>query len=184
MGEIMLTTDRNYFLKAERIGFSKWQHSDIKLAELLWGNPEVTQLICASGTFSKADIVKRLNQELDNDAAYQVQYWPIFQLISHELIGCCGLRPHTGPAKKEYEIGFHLRPEFWGQGYAWEAASAVIDYAFTVLKADKLFAGHHPGNAASQWLLVKLGFTYVEDKFYEPTGLYHPSYELNNPECA
>ena len=42
----------------------------------------------------------------------------------------------------------------------------------------KLFVGHHPHNAASQKVLLKLGFQYLSDRFYEPTGLYHPSYEM------
>ena len=82
--------------------------------------------------------------------------------------------------KIEYEIGFHFRPEFWGQRYASEAANAVIDYAFRVLKADKLFAGHNPNNVASRKTLLSLGFAYIGDEFYEPTGLQHPSYELKN----
>lgn len=166
---------RKYFLKTERIGFSIWEKEDSQLAKLLWGNPEVTRFICASGQFSENDIINRLNQEISNNKEYKVQYWPIFELASNELIGCCGLRPY---AENEYEIGFHLRPEFWGKGCAKEAANAVIDYAFTVLKAKALFAGHNPNNIASRKVLNKLGFVYVRDEFYEPTGLLHPSYEL------
>jgi RimJ/RimL family protein N-acetyltransferase len=169
--------ERKIFLKTDRIGFSRWSQDDIKLAELLWGNPEVTRFICASGEFNADDIVNRLNKEIANNTEYQVQYWPIFELISNELIGCCGLRPYN---ENEYEIGFHLRPEFWEQGYAMESANAVIHYAFTVLKAESLFAGHNPNNTASQKLLSKLRFTYIGDELYKPTGLYHPSYELNN----
>lgn len=55
-----------------------------------------------------------------------------------------------------------------------------IIYGFEILKADKLFAGHNPNNKASQKVLQKLGFVYIGDEFYEPTGLYHPSYELIN----
>lgn len=100
----------------------------------------------------------------------------VFELATNDLIGCCGLRPYK---INEYAIGFHLRPEFWRHGYAAEAANAVIEYAFTVLKAEKLFAGHNPNNIKSRKLLEKLGF-YIGDEFYEPTGLYHPSYELKN----
>lgn len=144
---------REFFMKTMRVGFSKWRPEDIRLAETLWGDPEVTRLICASGCFSREDIENRLNQELHNDGEYGVQYWPIFALASGELIGCCGLRPHGA---SEYEIGFHLRPKFWGQGYAAEAARAVIEYAFARLGARKLFAGHNPNNAASRRVLGKL----------------------------
>lgn len=169
--------ERNYFLKTDRIGFSNWKQNDIELAKSLWGDSEVTQFICAGGKFGETDIINRLEREIYNDKKYQVQYWPIFEITTHKLIGCCGLRPF---AENEYEIGFHLRPMFWGKGYAKEAATAVIDYAFTVLRASKLFAGHNPDNIVSGKLLNALGFVYIGDKFYEPTDLYHPSYELKN----
>lgn len=167
--------DRDFFLTTNRIGFSEWEKDDIKLAELLWGDPDVTRFICASGKFSTNDIRTRLEKEIKNKSMYNIQYWPIFKLDSNELIGCCGLKPYS---KGKYEIGFHLRPKFWGQGYAMEAAKTVINYAFTVLKAEELFAGHNPNNIASSKLLLKLDFSYIGDEFYEPTGLYHPSYEL------
>ena len=166
---------RDFFLTTNRIGFSKWQKGDIQLAELLWGDPDVTRFICASGRFDVDDISARLEKEIYNETEYHVQYWPVFELSSGNLIGCCGLRPYRGG---KYEIGFHLRPQFWGKGYATEAATAVIDYAFSALKAEALFAGHNPNNVASSKVLLKLGFHYIGDEFYEPTGLYHPSYDL------
>ena len=181
---------RNYFLKTERTGFSVWSPDDLGLAELLWGDPEVTKYICAAGKFSAEEIRKRLETEQENGRLFHVQYWPVFELRTGKLVGCCGLRPHGTCAEnggkndgkqssiKEYEIGFHLRPEFWGQGYAAECAGAVIRYAFDTLGADKLFAGHNPNNVRSKKVLAKLGFQYTGDEFYEPTGLYHPSYEL------
>ena len=75
-------------------------------------------------------------------------------------------------------MGFHLCPEFWGKGYATEAANAVIDYAFGQLHAEGLFAGHNPKNTVSGKILTKLGFEYIGDEFYAPTRLYHPSYEM------
>ena len=168
---------RDFFLTTSRIGFSEWKNDDLRLAEMLWGDSDVTKFICASGRFSAKDIESRLNKEIENSITHGVQYWPIFELISNELIGCCGLRPYK---EGKYEIGFHLRPKFWRQGYAVEAAQAAINYAFSVLMSDGLFAGHNPNNTASSKVLLKLGFQYVGDEFYEPTGLYHPSYELIN----
>lgn len=55
----------------------------------------------------------------------------------------------------------------------------MIRYAFERLQADRLFAGHNPNITASKRVLLKLGFTYIGDEFYPPTGLYYPSYELN-----
>ncbi len=166
-------------METERIGFSKWKSSDRKLADLLWGDTDVTHFICASGVFTQQDIKNRLDTEIQNDTKYRIQYWPIFELSNSELIGCCGLRP----CKDEqyiFEIGFHLRKKYWGNGFASEAAHAVIRYAFSSLSAKELRAGHHPENVASRKLLTKLGFQYVTDCYYAPTGLYHPSYLLLN----
>lgn len=167
--------ERLYFMKTLRIGFSNWEEDDVELARSLWGDPQVTRYICASGKMSEEEITHRLKLEMTNQMKYHVQYWPIFTLDSHELIGCCGLRPYKD---YQYEMGIHLRPRFWNKGYALEACKAVIDYAFNYLHAESLFAGHHPKNKASQKLLIKLGFQYVRDEFYKPTGLYHPSYKL------
>lgn len=167
-----------YFLKTDRIGFARWAEADLSLAQSLWGEAAVTRYICATGNFSQSDIENRLKQELANDAALGIQYWPIFELASGEFLGCCGLRPRDG---RQYELGFHLRPQFWGQGYAVEAATAVIRYAFDVLGADSLFAGHNPQNVNSAKVLKKLGFTCIGEEFYAPTGLNHPSYLLKRP---
>ena len=172
---------RQYFMITPRTGFSAWRREDGELAGLLWGNPQVTRYICASGRFTPEEIVERLEREVLNGERYHVQYWPFFELSSGELIGCCGLRPRPD-REGEYELGFHLRPDFWGRGYAKEAAEAVISYACSELHAAGLFAGHNPDNTASGRLLLKLGFTYIGDEFYGPTGRMHPSYELTRRE--
>lgn len=175
------TTNKNrkYFLTTPRIGFSKWSSEDTQLAQQLWGNPQVTEYICAAGTFTEQQITNRLEAELKNQEEFHMQYWPIFHIETDEFIGCCGLRPYN--IKKDiYEIGFHLCPEYWGKGLGSEAAKAIINYAFTTLKAKDLFAGHHPQNTASAKMLTKLGFHYTHDENYEATGLNHPSYLYKN----
>lgn len=168
---------KEYFMKTENIGFSYWKDTDLELAIQLWGEKDVTRFICATGEFTQQNILDRLSAEINNIRKYQVQYWPIFDLKTGELIGCCGLRLFKSE-QHSYEIGFHLRKLYWGQGYAFEAATRVIQYAFTELNAVKLYAGHHPENIGSKKLLTRLGFQYIGDDFYEPTGLYHSSYEL------
>lgn len=168
---------REYFMSTKRIGFSKWNGDDLDLANQLWGDKDVTKFICATGKFAREDIMSRLETEIKNDLFYHIQYWPIFDLLTEELIGCCGIRPFKSE-KQSYELGFHLRKKYWGIGYATEAAEAVIDYSFDFLKADQLYAGHHPQNVGSEKLLKKLGFLYIGKNYYKPTGLYHPSYEL------
>ena len=112
-----------------------------------------------------------------------MQYWPIFLLSTGEHIGCCGLRPYD-LTKHIYEIGFHIRSQQWGRGFASEAARRVMAFAFEDLNAKGLFAGHNPRNKASRKLLGKLGFRYTHDEYYAPTGLNHPSYLLTKEDYA
>ncbi|WP_147819614.1 GNAT family N-acetyltransferase [Salidesulfovibrio onnuriiensis] len=171
----MLTN--TYFLKSERMGFRCWGMEDLDLAVSLWGDPEVTRFIDARGELRKDLVRERLEQEILRHKESGVQYWPIFRLEDGEFVGCCGLRSHDRE-RAVLEIGFHIRRAHWGQGYATEAARAVIAYAFGSLGASALFAGHNPANTASARLLEKLGFVYTHDEFYPPTGLLHPSYLL------
>ena len=168
-----------YVLQTERLGFRKWREEDLDLAIELWGDFEVTKLFDARGAFSKEQVQDRLLREIATEQQFGVQYWPMFLLEDGEHVGACGLRPYD-IEKQIFELGFHIRSDRWGKGYATEAARKVIEYAFEDLKLSGLFAGHHPENAASRHLLLKLGFRYTHDEFYEPTGLMHPSYFLQN----
>ncbi len=168
---------KKYFIKTARCGFSCWTERDLPSAYALWGESAVTQYICARGVFSPEEIKNRLYTEIENYKKYGVQYFPFYALDNGELIGCCGLRPYKDN-NGVYELGFHLRKEFWHNGYATEAATAIINYAFYTLKAIELKAGHNPNNIASSKVLSKLGFQYECDEFYEPTGLNHPLYCL------
>lgn len=97
-------------------------------------------------------------------------------MATGDFIGCCGLRPYK-LEEGIFEIGFHLKERFWGKGFANEGAKAVIQYAFDQLQATDIFAGHNPHNVNSRKALEHLGFHYISDEYYPPTGLYHPSYK-------
>ena len=162
-----------YFLTTSRLGFRRWENEDLPLAHQLWGDPQVTRFLC--GLFTPESIDSRLETEIALQREHGLQYWPIFLLANGAHVGCCGLRPYEPHIP---ELGFHLSPEYWGQGLAAEAAGAAVDYAFGVLGAHAVFAGHLPGNERSGRALLKAGFKYNGMKVYPPTGLLEPTYLL------
>ena len=172
-----------YFLRTPRIGFRLWQEEDLNLAIGLWGDFEVTQFFDSRGKLSQAQVNDRLLKEISTQKLYGIQHWPIFLLKNDDHLGCCGLRPYD-KSKNVLEIGFHICHRHWGQGYAFEAARAVMRYAFDTIKVSGLFAGHNPKNEGSRHLLAKLGFRYTHDEFYKPTGLNHPSYQMTAGDYA
>jgi len=167
-----------YFIESERIGFSVWNKENEQQANLLWGNKEVTKYISATGKMTEKEILERLDKEVDTYSKYMIQYFPVYVKENTEFIGCCGLRPYK-KEKKIAEVGAHLLPEYWGEGYAKEACMRIIKYAFETLSFETIFAGHNPNNLESAKLLKKLGFVYSHDEYYAPTGLKHPSYLLD-----
>lgn len=170
-----------YFIETKRLRFRIWSKDDLSLATGLWGDYEVTKLFDNRGQLSEEQVKEKLFIEIKNQEIYNVQYWPIFEKEGNRHIGAVGLRPKN-MKEKQYEIGFHICSSYWSKGYAFEAAKAVMNYAFNRLYASSLFAGHNPENKASQYLLLKLGFKYTHDEFYQPTGLMHPSYVLNSKD--
>lgn len=188
-------TTQHYFIQTNRLGFRRWRQDDLAIALGLWGDIKVTRLIDARGRLSSAQVQERLEQEIAGQREHGLQYWPLFLLESNEHVGCCGLRPYDLPGRV-YEIGFHIRSEQWRRGFAFEAATAVVEFAFSNLNAignrnatgnlnaAGLFAGHNPQNEASRLLLQKLGFRYTHDEYYPATGLNHPSYFMAAAEYA
>lgn len=148
---------KDYFLKTGRLGFRTWREDDLDLAVGLWGDFEVTRWFDRRGPLSREQVRDRLERELATQRQHGVQYWPLFLLRGDGHVGACGLRPYD-IEKGILEIGFHIRPDHWGKGYATEAARAVIKHAFDECRVKALFAGHNPKNEASRRLMKKLGF--------------------------
>jgi [ribosomal protein S5]-alanine N-acetyltransferase len=169
------------FLKTERLKFCIWNEKDIYDALELWGNSQVTKFIVANGKMSKEQIHQRLKKEIETYNKLNVQYWPIYIIETNQNVGCCGLHPYDFK-NNIFEIGIHLKENYWGKGFAQEACLAVIKYAFKTLKVNALFAGHNPKNIASAQLVKNLGFIYTHDEFYPPTGLNHPSYLMTRQD--
>jgi RimJ/RimL family protein N-acetyltransferase len=72
-------------------------------------------------------------------------------------MGLCGLLRR--PNLPDVDIGFALLPEFWGQGFAHEAAEATLRYGRDVHGLDRVAAITLPTNASSRRLLEKLGLS-------------------------
>ncbi|MBN1260673.1 MAG: GNAT family N-acetyltransferase [Anaerolineae bacterium] len=72
------------------------------------------------------------------------------------LIGNCGIRTEATNAY-EGDIGYELAPDHWRQGYATEAARAIVDFGFTELGLHRIWAQCLADNAGSVRVLEKLG---------------------------
>ncbi len=83
-------------------------------------------------------------------------------------IGICGLLKRETLA--DVEIGFALLPGFRSQGYAFEAATAVLEHGCAWLEISRIVAILTPDNLASRKLLGKLGFEFESSFKKEPNS--------------
>jgi RimJ/RimL family protein N-acetyltransferase len=72
------------------------------------------------------------------------------------LVGAVAL--HPVPRHRRAELGYWIGVEHWGQGYATEAAAAVLGFGFETLGLNRIEAHAFPENPASARVLEKLGF--------------------------
>lgn len=70
---------------------------------------------------------------------------------------CGGIGLHPENQHQRAELGYWIGLPYWGNGYATEAAQAVLRYGFEQLKLNRIFASHFRENRASQRVLTKLG---------------------------
>ena len=85
--------------------------------------------------------------------------WAMVLKSSSEVVGDCGLTRQTVDGVDEIEIGYHVRRDLWGRGYAPEAAGACRDYGFARLGADRLISLIRPENQSSRRVAEKIGLS-------------------------
>ena len=81
--------------------------------------------------------------------------WAIERKAEAGLIGMMGIDGAPG----QESLGYWLGTPYWGQGYASEAARAIVNWAFADAGLDRLHSGAFEGNDASLRIQQKLGFT-------------------------
>ena len=98
---------------------------------------------------------------------------------SGDIIGVCGIYVRDG--LETPDLGFALLSSHYRKGFGYEAATRLLDFGFNHLGLQKILAITHPENRASQNLLKKLNFQFVE-KFHlpeDPQLLF--KFQIKNP---
>jgi RimJ/RimL family protein N-acetyltransferase len=127
---------------------------DIDALHDLWTRPEVRRFLFDDRTLSReeaAEFVARSEWTFQNEG-YGI--WIFLEKGDGRPGGFAGL---LRAAEAEASLLYGTRPDLWGRGYASEAASAVLAYAFGTLGIRKVRADVDEPNLASVRVLEKLG---------------------------
>ena len=126
--------------------------------------------------FSDEDVMRHLSgQPLTRDKAAAV-FRDVFDhegtgrkpgvLVSrktNDVLGYAGLMSCTALGEEDFELGFVLRKDAWGLGYASEIGQAQLEYGFRTTSRLRLLAQVRPANASSINTLRKLGMLFIKE---------------------
>lgn len=164
------------YLTTSRLKLRQWESSDFIPFAKLNADPVTMKYFPSTLTTEQSDALIRRFQ--DYIAQNHFGAWAVELRESGEFIGMTGLatprfEAHFTPC---IEIGWRFAKEYWGNGYATEAAKAAIDYGFSVLSLDEIVAftteEHHP----SRKVMSRIGMTQdIKGSFIHPDDLLSES---------
>ena len=148
-------------LQTDRLILREWRESDREAFARMNADPRVMEFYPATLSREQSDrMVDRIQAEIRERG---FGYWALELGESGRFIGYTGIRwveyvMHFTPA---VEVGWRVAPEYWGRGFATEAARAVIDHAFGDLEHETLQSAARVSNPASRRVLEKCAFQWT-----------------------
>jgi len=135
---------------------------DIDSVLRFWGDEEVMKYCGGAGTREQEMKSLKFYINLQEEKGYSP--YAVILKENNEVIGVCGFNPPDN--KEDIELVYHFAKEYWGKGYATEAANACVNYAREYLNRDKIVAFIYPSNKSSENILLKLGFVFKGVKWH------------------
>ena len=146
----------DHVLRTERLILRPVTAEDHALLLAHWGTPGVRRFLFDGAMLSAAEITEAIEDSTRDFGQSGYGLWLIHEKDRTDLVGTTGLRPLDALG---LEIFYSLAPGSWGQGYATEAAGAVLDHALGPLGLPEVLAEVDEGNTASIAVIKRLGMT-------------------------
>jgi RimJ/RimL family protein N-acetyltransferase len=162
-------------LETDRLVLRAPVPEDAETLAPMYADPEVMRYVGDGRTLTRAETERSVRRMIER---WEADGFGLFTTVRKEdgaVIGRVGLlvwnsdtwepttRAEGAEVPTEVEVGYTLGRDFWGCGYATEAAGAVRDYALGGLGAERLIALIIHGNTASENVARKLGLAYERD---------------------
>jgi RimJ/RimL family protein N-acetyltransferase len=161
-------------LETSRLALREFSDADADALARILSDPEAMRFYPAP--YDRAGVeqwIARNRERYKNDG---VGLWAMILKPTGELIGDCGILLQQVEGEHLYEIGYHLRRDFWHQGLATEAAVACRQWGFQNLKADRLISLIRPENIPSQRVAERNGMKIWKEIDWR--GLPHVVYSI------
>ncbi len=175
-----------YLFNSLRLGFRNWNPEDLEVFAAMNSDPEVMRYFPATLTREASKTFMKRLQGHFKKTGYT--YYATELLDSRELIGFIGLleQDYVAPFTPATDIGWRLKKQFWGKGYAAEGAKRCLEFGFDGLGLNRIVAVCPALNKASERVMRKVGMEKM-GTFVHPLLADHPQlnpcvwYEMKKP---
>ncbi|MCW3838010.1 GNAT family N-acetyltransferase [Sphingomonas canadensis] len=143
-------------IETDRIILRKWRPADLDPFAAMCADPRVMATLGPVMTRDETAALIARVEDIGN--RYGMTFWAMEQRADGTFLGWCGLKPGAAgtPIEQDMEIGWRLRYEVWGRGYAREAAQASLRWAWDNTGTASVAAITTPGNKRSWGLMERL----------------------------
>ena len=157
----------NLILETPRLLIRPFELSDAEDMFEMDKNPEVHKYLWQTPTQTIDETIKIIAYIQKQYAENNIGRFATILKETGEFIGWTGIKyinDHIENGNSNfYDYGYRLSEKFWNKGFATEASMAWLDYGFNSMKIDKMNAYTHFENGASNHILKKVGFQFVEN---------------------
>ncbi len=146
-------------IRTERLVLRQFRENDLDdVYENYGSDPLVNRWISFAPYADRESAARFLQMHIENYQNDPDFYgWAV--TLDDTVIGSIGLF-HIDEDSDSMEIGYSIGSRWWSKGYATEAVSAVINYAFEKIEVHRIYATHHIENTASGRVMEKSGMSF------------------------
>jgi len=159
----------DFTLPTPRLVLREWREADIAALHAICTDARVMEFL--GPPQSLAEVEGAVSRMRAAQAMHGHCFWAVERREDGAMLGFCGIKrgPEGTPLHDRPEIGWRLRADAWGQGYAREAAQASLDWAAAHRPGTRVWAMTVPANKASWGLMLRLGMA------------RHPALDFDHP---
>lgn len=174
----------NLIIETERLLMREMRHEDANALFEMDSNPNVHKYLWQKPFKEIKDIHSYIDMVRNQYKKNNIGRFTTIIKATNEIIGWTGIKyidDHIENGKTNfYDYGYRLNEKFWNNGYATEASKAWLDYGFNQMKINEMNAYTHSQNGASNHVLQKVGFNFMEDYKDEQGVLWKWWQKINN----
>lgn len=173
----------NLILETERLILRPLDITDAEAMFTMDNNPNVHKYLWQKPTLELSETIKIIEMVQKQYVENKIGRFATILKDSGEFIGWTGIKfvnDHVENGNTNfYDYGYRLNEKFWNKGYATEASKAWLDYGFDQMNIQIMNAYTHAQNAASNHILQKVGFHFIEE-YLDLEGVVWKWWQLEN----